>query len=572
MIDIELFLRERYPNFWQRHPRLNRPLVRVLRLLFHEKLFKEFAEQYPHLEGFDFVEEVLRYFDFSYRVWDREVEQIPVRGRVVIIANHPIGSLDGLALIKLIRSVRRDVKVVANEILDSLPPLRPLLMPVNNMGGVTPRRNLEAIHHHLDNEGALIIFPAGEVSRLGARGVRDCEWRSGFLRMAASTRAPILPIFVNGRNSAFFYSLSLLARPLSTLWLVREMFHHAHNCVEIRIGAPVSYDGYQRVDVPLKEKAKLFRRHVYHLGQSKRGVFPVEPAIAHPENRALLREEIRACELLGSTTDGKQIYLFRYQSDSAVMREIARLRETAFRAVGEGSGLPRDMDRYDRHYLHLVLWDDHDLEIAGAYRLCDASVAADRLGENWLYSATLFEYHPEMRHYMQQGLELGRSFVQPRYWGKRSLEYLWYGLGAFLRKHPQYRYLFGPLSISDSYPERAQYLLAHFYGRHCPARQSLASARQPFVVPMHVEEELCQKFPGKDYGAEFTQLKSELMHMNLSVPTLYKQYAEVCDPGGVQFAGFNVDPAFGNCVDGLIVVDLTRLKAIKRERYLGTSD
>lgn len=570
MIDIELFLRERYPNFWQRHPYLNRPLLRVLRLLFHEKLFHDFADQYPHLEGFDFVDEMLRYFDFSYRVSDRELEQIPVRGRVVVVANHPIGSLDGLALIKLMRSIRRDVKVVANDILDNIPPLRSLLIPVNNMGGVTARRSLEALHQHLDDEGALIIFPAGEVSRLGTRGIRDCEWRSGFIRLAAQSRAPVLPIFVNGRNSAFFYSLSLLARPLSTLWLVREMFHHANNCVEMRIGAPISYQSYQRVELPLKEKAKLFRRHVYRLGQGKSGVFPAEPAIAHPEDRALLRTEVRACELLGRTQDDKQIYLFRYQSDSAIMREIGRLRETAFRAVGEGSGLPRDIDKYDRHYLHLVLWDDNDLEIAGAYRLCDASVAADRLGEEHLYSATLFQYQPEMRPYMQQGLELGRSFVQPRYWGRRSLEYLWYGLGAFLRQNPQYRYLFGPASLSAAYPPRAQHLLTHFYRTHFPAPAQLARPRQPFVIPPHVSEELREKFPGASYNGEFAQLKSELMHMNLSVPTLYKQYSEICEPGGAQFVDFNVDPAFGNCIDGLIVVDLARLKPARRERYLGS--
>ncbi|MFA5631678.1 MAG: lysophospholipid acyltransferase family protein [Porticoccaceae bacterium] len=569
MLNVESFLQDRYPNFWHKRPLLARPLARILRMLFHEQEFQQFAAAYPHLKGFDFVEQVLDYFQFSYAVRDTERERIPSRGRVVIVANHPIGSLDGLALLNLVRRVRPDVKVVANDILSTVKPLHNLLLPVDNMGGNTPRKNLDAIQQHLKNDAALIIFPAGEVSRFGPKGVMDGKWRSGFLRIAASCNAPVLPVFVDGRNSALFYALSFLARPISTLWLVREMFKQAKNCVDIRIGEPVSPESYQRLGVPLAEKAQLFRRHVYRVGRDREGIFSTETAIAHPENRALLREEIRRCELLGATEDGKQIYLYHHEPDSTLMREIGRLRELSFRAVGEGTGRRRDIDKYDEHYFHLILWDDQALEIAGAYRLCDARPRPDTDVKDSLYSATLFRFHDGMTPYLAEGLELGRSFVQPKYWGKRSLDYLWYGIGAFLRRHPHYRYLFGPLSISNSYPACAMEMLVYFYSVHFPTRDKLASATLPYAIRPERRKELAQLFPGVDYKEEFTRLKGSLSHMNLSVPTLYKQYPEICHQDGVQFATFNLDPAFGDCVDGLIIVDLDRLKPKKRERYMG---
>lgn len=572
MLNVETFLQDKYPSFYQSHPRLVRPLIRILRMLFREKSFQQFEADYPHLEGFDFVEQVLDYFDFHYSVRDHERLRIPTQGRIVIIANHPIGSLDGLALLKLVRETRSDVKVVANELLYTLKPLHNLLLPVDNMGGNTSRQNFTAIRNHLDNEGAMIIFPAGEVSRLSPQGVRDGKWHSGFLRMAVNSKAPVLPVFVDGKNSVLFYSVSIVAKPLSTLLLVREMFKQARNCVEIRIGEQISYDSYQRINVTIKEKSKLFKRHLYRIGQNRNGIFCTETAIAHPENRALLRDEVKRCELLGKTGDGKLIFLYRYEPNSLIMREVGRLREIAFRAVGEGTGNRRDIDGYDHQYFHLLLWDDDELEIAGAYRICDTTACVDDLGKNKLYSRELFTYTESMKPYLERGLELGRSFVQPKYWGRRSLDYLWYGIGAFLRKNPNYRYLLGPVTLSNAYPEWAMEMLVYFYSRHYPSLQTLAEPSIPYNINSERTQELAEKFPGVDQKSEFAQLKSELAHMDLSVPTLYKQYTEVCEFGGVQFAGFNIDPNFANCVDGLIIVDLARLKASKRERYMSSDN
>jgi putative hemolysin len=486
MISIENFIDSRFPQLQIKRPIFFKTLTLILKQLFHEKEFQLFEKKYPHLGGFDFVEQVLNYFDFNYSVVSSERERIPSSGRVIIVANHPIGSLDGLALLKLVGEVRHDVKVVANEVLAAIKPLQPLLLPVDNMSGNTTRQNLKAIHHHLDSEGAVIIFPAGEVSRFGTKGIRDGKWNSGFLKIGTSTKTPILPIFVDGRNSTFFYSLSFLARPLSTLWLVREMFKQSNHTLKIRIGNAIRFHNYNNVGRNYQERTGLFKEHTYRLQKQKKIIFTDAVAVAHPEERKQLRREIHQCELLGTTNDGKHIYLYHYQTDSSVMREIGRLREISFRAVGEGSGKRRDTDHYDAHYQHIVLWDDQELEIVGSYRIADATKTITEHGVAGLYSSALFDYAPAMDRIFERGLELGRSFVQPRYWGKRGLDYLWFGIGAYLRANPQIRYLFGPVSISNEYNDNAKATLVHLYRHYFSSPAHLARAKHPLIMPTKI--------------------------------------------------------------------------------------
>ncbi len=575
MISMESVIEQRFPGITERKPLVGKTLISFMRFLCHEREFKQFEEQYPHLEGFDFIEQVFNYFDFAFRIKNSEIERIPNSGRVVIIANHPIGSLDGLALLKMVGEIRPDVKAVANEILFAIEPLRSLLLPVDNMTGKTGKDQLRAIRNHLNDEGAIIIFPAGEVSRMGPTGIKDGRWNSGFLRFATSSHSPILPIFVDGKNSIFFYSLSLLAKPISTLWLIREMFKQAKNHVDISVGHLVYPEQYQSLDIPPGAIAKRFKKHIYRLPKRNKpqvGFIPEYEAVAHPENRQRLKREIQQCELLGHTTDGKGIYLFHYQANSVIMREIGRLRELTFRAVKEGTGRRRDTDRFDCYYDHLVLWDDNDLEIAGAYRMANSGkLMAEAGGKNCLYTQTLFNFTPNFTPYLEQGLELGRSFVQPQYWGNRSLDYLWQGIGAYLKKHPDIRYLFGPVSLSHDFPEEAKEMLTSFYNLYFGSQLNLASAKNPFVNHLSVRSSPKITFNGHDYRSEFRLLKQSLSDMGQSIPTLYKQYTELCEPGGAQFVAFNVDKDFSDCVDGLIVVDLETMKPTKRNRYLGTS-
>jgi len=580
MLTVDQVIEKHYPQVLNK-PWLCKPFSMVLRYLLHEREMAEFGENYPHLQGLEFVEQLLEYFNVSYSARDTEKERIPDEGKLVIIANHPIGSLDGLALIKLVSEVRRDIKVVANEMLMDIEPLHNLLLPLNKRQlqqrgnhhdhqqaepqkvDNTTKNQLKKIHSHLDEEGALLIFPAGEVSRVKLQGVRDSRWHTEFLRIATSAKAPILPIFIDAKNSPLFYTVSAVYKPLATWLLVKEMFKQRARHLPIRIGELIPFNAYTTMAIAPDQQAKIFRKHLYRIGNDKPAIFSTQKAIAPPEDRKALAQAIKQCEHLGETSDGKIIYVYRYQGSSPILREIGRLREIAFRAVGEGSNKRRDIDQYDNDYYHLLLWDQNDLEIVGAYRLGDAN-RLTKNNTNQLYSASLFDYDGAMQPYFTQGLELGRSFIQPKYWGKRSLDYLWYGIGAFLKKHPQYRYLFGPVSLSNSFPDAAKDLLIHFYQCYFGSLQTMAHSKSPYRAASIIEA----PFSGTDYKADFSALKTMLANMGVAIPTLYKQYTELCEPGGVQFLSFGVDSDFNNCVDGLVLVDITMLKSKKRERYM----
>lgn len=566
MFSVADVIHKQYPQIAEK-PYLAKPLIYFLRQLLHESDIKAFVEQYPHLTGIDFVEQVLDYFNVTYSVRDAEKQRIPTTGKVVIIANHPLGSLDGLALLKMIHEVRPDVKVLANQMLMSVTALNQVLLPVNNMSGATARHDMDKIKHHLQHEGALLVFPAGEVSRLRPQGVRDSNWRSGFYRIAKQHQAPILPVFIDAKNSPLFYSLSMLYKPLSTVLLVKEMFKQRKAHFPIRIGEIIPVSSYTLPNLPMKTLIKLFKKHLYAVGFDKPVVFQTQTPIAMPENRSqVLRELQEQCESLGQTSDNKAIYLYRHTNSSALMREIGRLREVSFRAVGEGTYHKRDIDQYDSHYFHLILWDQDALEIVGAYRFADAAQLSQAQHETGLYSTTLFDYNEHMQPYFEQGLELGRSFVQPQYWGKRSLDYLWFGIGAFIRKYPKYRYLFGPVSLSDTYPDEAKQLIIAFYSTYFGATRPCAQATIPFVR----KNNETTHFTGTDYKTEFTHFKHVLSSMGYAVPTLYKQYCDIAQREGVTFHGFNIDPDFNNCVDGLVMVDVTQLKPKKYRRYIAT--
>ncbi len=564
---VDNVVEKNLPNVHNK-PWLAAPTKAMLRYLLHEKQCNDIANEYAHLSGVDFVEQILACLNFTYSVPNNEVENIPHEGRVVIYANHPIGSLDALALIKLISQVRPDIKVVANELLMAIKPLHSILLPVRNMTGGTPKQHLDEIHRHLKSEGTVLIFPSGEVSRLRPTGVTDLHWHSGFLKMARACNAPLLPIFVDAKNSATFYGASMLYKPLATLLLVKEMFKQVNQVMPIRIGQLIAKEVVNTQEFPLKTKVKLLKNHLYRIGKNRSPLFTTQNAIAHPEKRSELQSALTQCELLGQTQDNKQIYLYKHQHSSAIMREIGRLREIAFRAVGEGTGKRRDTDKYDNHYLHLVLWDKDDLEIVGAYRFASAKVLHENVGENSLYSQSLFDYKDAFTPYFDQGLELGRSFVQPKYWGRRSLEYLWQGIGAFLVKHPQYRYLFGPVSLSDSLPLQAKEMIVFFYQHHFATDKVLASSFNSYQFTPEKIAQLQLLFNGSDYAENFKILKRTLANMAVSVPTLFKQYGELCDNQGVKFLDFGIDPEFGDCIDGLVLVDVHQLKPIKYQKYL----
>ncbi|TQV88196.1 lysophospholipid acyltransferase family protein [Aliikangiella coralliicola] len=567
MINVDNLLSQQMPKLEQ-IPKLKRTVSQICKKILHEDEINGFLTKHEHLGANEFLDEVMHRLGLSYVVDNWQLENIPTEGKVVIVANHPLGSLDGIALLKLVSQVRSDIKIVTNQILNHLEPLKSFFLPVNNMAGTPSKTQYSAIEQALKSGQAVIFFPAGEVSRYRLSGIRDCHWRSGFLHLAKKTQAPILPIHVGGKNSKFFYGLSLIAKPISILLLVKEMFRKARVTLPITIGEMIPYHAIDSLPPNHKVAAQLFRKHVYALSNGKKLVFDTEKPIAHPQPRRLLKTELENCPLLSTTKDGKQIFLLENAKDTSLLSEIGRLREISFRAVGEGTGLRVDIDEFDTLYQHIVLWDPKVLEIVGAYRV----IQTKEIPLEKIYSSTLFDYQLAFVDIKKRGLELGRSFVQPKYWGKRSLDYLWYGIGAYLTRHPEVRYLFGPVSISAEYSKSLMEWLVYFYGNFYPTKEDYATAKNPFHPTADSAVALEQTFENCNLRDSFKQLKYQLKSFNKTVPTLLKQYTELCEEGGVGFATFNIDPKFNNCVDGLVIVDMQRLLPKKRSKYMPYSE
>ncbi len=570
MLSIEQSLTERLP-WLAHHPAIRRPVAGMLGRLADEDGFNRVLQRVGAVEGFAFVERVLEVLGTSYHFDPREREHIPLDGPLLVVANHPLGMQDALALLQLIGSVRSDVRILGNDWLATVPQLSKLLLPVDVFGKGAASRP-RGIYRALQNGEALIVFPAGEVSRVRADGVRDGRWSDGFARLSARSGAPVLPVHVAARNSAMFYGLSMLAKPLSTAMLPREAVAAGRRRIGFSIGALVSAaELRQRSGGSSEQAARLMRRHVYRVGRHRGLIFGGQVPLAHPEPAEQVAAELSLrAEKLAELADGKQAWLFKGPLDSVVLREIGRLRELTFRKVGEGTGTRRDLDAHDPHYEHLVLWDARALRIVGSYRFGHGGRLIAERGLAGLYTSGLFQYSPALESRLSQGLELGRSFIAPAYWRSRALDQLWQGIGLYLQRHPELRYLFGPVSMSVSLPREAREWIAAAH-RHYFGAPGLAAARQPFVISAEVSRGVRAALQGLDAAAGLGKLKHHLDALGVSLPVLYRQYVDLVEPAGVQFLDFGEDPGFSGCVDGLVMLDLAALKPAKRARYLGAA-
>ena len=555
---------DRWPHWFSGvSGRFTRPLLKHLHRYTRLDRAEQFVADHPHLAGLEFVEGALRHFDVRYCVDDLERQRIPRSGGCLIVANHPLGGLDALALLKMVGDVRRDVRIVANDFLLTLDGLKELLLPVRVFGGRSSPEALRGIDAALQAGAAVIVFPAGEVSRMGWRGIRDRPWRSGFLRFALRHQLPVIPVHVGGRNGLGFYAGAALASPVGTALLPRQIFRRGQRRIEMRIGAAVNLKAEAGDASALRDWARRLQQQVQSLRHVRSGPVGSTEAIAHPAHSDALQTAITGLDVLGETPDGKRILLAPPGASSLVLREIARLRELTFRAVGEGTGQALDWDRFDAWYDQLLLWDPQGCRIIGAYRVGRSADIVARHGWAGLYTASLFDFDERFGELLEGGLELGRSFVVPDYWGTRSLDYLWFGIGAYLRRYPHLRHLFGTVSISAELPQEARDALVSYYRHYYGEPDSLAQARCPYplITPSAMPGEL-------NAEQAFAVLKANLNRLGARVPTLYKQYTELCEPGGARFLAFGVDHGFNDAVDGLILVDLTRLTPRKRQRYL----
>ena len=501
MIQLEQRLQQRFPHWFRgRRGAIARPLLRRIERWSRLDVIDAFLAANRHVRGFAFVAAALQFLDTRYDVDEAALTRIPAKGRLLIIANHPSGALDALALLDAIGRVRRDVRVVANDFLSALDNIEELLLPVR----------------------------------------------------------------IQARNSALFYGASALFKAAGTALLAREMFARRARRIALRIGKP------RRIPAGVDGESLLrdIRRELYALGTRRERTVQADEngpdAIGAAVDPALVRAGVESMRSLGETGDGKQIRVGTLSADAPLLREIGRLREVTFRAVGEGTGRSLDLDAWDSWYEHIVLWDDAASRIAGAYRIARGAPMLAAHGVRGLYTASLFDYADDAIARIAQGMELGRSFVAQEYWGSRSIDYLWQGIGAYLRAYPKVRYLFGAVSISAALPVAAREQIAAHYAHYFGAAAGEVASRRPFAYHAALPRDTTM-----DADTAFRVLRANLDALGAQVPMLYKQYTELCEPGGARFLAFGVDPDFSDAVDGLIEVDIDRMRPKKRQRYLG---
>lgn len=567
-LSVERYFTHNYPSF-ERLPSLARiGIISFFKKLFHEDEINDVLAKNRHLDAFDFIEFVLEYFNIDITISKNQLTRIPSYGRVVIIANHPLGALDSLALLNVIKDVRKDIKIVASNFLSEFKNLDEILIPIENIKGKMHRSSVESIYEALKNEKVVVIFPSGEVSRARPNGIKDTKWKKGFLKIAQNTKSPILPIYIDAKNSKTFYLLSMINKSLATATIPHEMFKYYNKDIAFTIGKSISFENYYIPSIAISDRVKLLRKHFYKIAKKEKGIFQTNNDIALAQNRQELKKELQNAKEIGETIDGKKVYLYANAQENVLIKEIGRLREISFRQVKEGSQKNRDIDDFDYCYEHIILWDDKDLEIVGSYRIVKASEMVDAFGIDGLYTSTLFEHKDEFDKYIPNSIELGRSFIQPKYWNSRALDYLWQGIGSYIKINPDIRYMFGCVTISNSYSDDAIALLVFFYMNYFGSKAKSVEHRESYVISESNKKKFNDLFFKYDYAKDLLILKHELKLMGYSIPTLYKLYSELCDDGGVEFMDFGRDREFENCVDGFLVVDTHKLKPQKKKRYL----
>ena len=557
---------------------LPRPIGSVAASLFGwreaERLYKSLL---PASKDEPLTERLLHRLSVTYRLAERDLQQIPREGPVVIVANHPFGILEGAVLSTALARIRPDIRILANGILSAMPEVRDLLIPVDAMTKAATQRNVQPLRdsiRFLRSGGCLVVFPAGEVSHFQwrKRAVTDSTWHSAVVRIIetlshAGVFISTVPIYISGSNSLLFQTLGLLHPKVRTMLLARELVNKRDQLVELRIGGSIPSKKLLEISTP-EERIEYLRWRTYLLanrpGYKANTSIPLQRAIRSVRPiRAAVPAELLASEVesLGNDaclaqTGGLSVYLAPGHLIPNILGEIGRLREVAFRAAGEGTGKPSDRDRFDNHYLHLFAWDGSKNEIVGAYRLAGTDQTQD------LYTATLFKYGDAFLKRMGPALELGRSFVRLEYQkGFSPLLALWKGIGAYVARNPRYKVLFGAVSISNRYQTISRELMVTFLERHASLNgwMGLISQRNPFG-------KYCAAFP--TFGADLDDLSdvvSDLEPSREGIPVLLRQYLKL----GGKLLGFNVDPEFSDALDGLILVDLTKTESRLLERYLG---
>lgn len=538
-----------------------------------------------------FFMKTLRVMRTSVEIDAECFERFPADGPLIVIANHPYGGIDGVAMGALLASARRDCKLMGNFLLSRIDGMRGSMISVDPFEREgSARSNLAGMREALQwlrGGGCLGVFPAGEVSAFNWRSlsVVDRDWSPHVVPLALRTGATVLPMYFEGRNRLFFQLAGLLHPRLRTLLLAREFCNMQDSVLRVRIGRPIPPEllklmgdsrvttDYLRLQAYALQQPSAEKKPVpgiklpFRAARSSRKLQPIAPA----QLKHRLRREIEGLPESDCLVDHGNFRVFCTEAARIphCLREIGRLREETFRSVGEGTGEAADLDAFDEYYSHLFMWDAGMERVVGAYRIGLVDRIVEERGKQGLYTAKLFKFRGGFLEKLGPALELGRSFISLDYQKKHaSLALLWRGIGEYVVRNPRYKTLFGPVSITNSYDNLSKDLMVHYLREHNFDEELsvLVQARKPPKAKKTMRG-ISLKGMGESLGSvgAVSAVVSGIEEDKKGIPVLLRHYLKL----NGNLLSFNVDPAFSDVIDGLILVDLMKTDPKVLQRYMG---
>ncbi len=509
------------------------------------------------------------------------LENIPEEGPCVIVANHPHGLSDGLMFGDVATRVRSDIRIVVNEFLNCVHGMRPYSITVDVYGGDAARRanmaGMRDILKWLRGGHCILVFPSGSAASWSAQDGRviDDPWQANIASLIRKTGATVVPMHISGQTGWLFQLITRVAKQHRSSLLPREIKRDSRMRHTIRLGKPILPATFDMLpeDEALSDYFRLrsmllrYPQEDATLQQkATRSFAPVE----EPEDGAVLAAEIAAlppeCLCYEQESSGIQVYAAEAAQIPHLLHEIGVQRELTFRAVGEGTGTACDLDDYDQHYIHLFTWDSRASKLVGAYRLGRTDAILEQKGVKGIYNSCFFHIGEGALPLLSQGLELGRAFIVPAYQRlANSLDSLWMGIGRYLVTHPQYRYLYGTVSISNEYSKLSRSLILSYLEQN-KMEESLAGSIRACNPPegLGLLSEDARLLPTALADPRLLgPLVSELEADGKGIPVLLRQYLRL----GGRMAAFNIDEDFGNTLDCFVIVDMKHAPERVLQRY-----
>jgi len=533
-----------------------------------------FAQAQPN-QGPEFVDAILKGCGVDIEFDERELKNIPATGSFIAIANHPYGGIEGMVLLKILCMARHDSKIMANFLLKKIPNLSDYFVAVNPFENIEHSSSISGLKNTLEllaNGTPIGIFPAGEVStfKLDQQQVTDRMWHPVVGKIIAKAKVPVVPIYFHGNNGLLFNLLSMIHPSLRTAKLPSELFNKQGHTIKLRIGKPINVedipDNYNTTKLLNFLRAKTYALGTGLDGEKKifnpRNLFKIKKLpeeIAPETSTGILEKEVVPLRETYRVWIEKNYEVFITPTSVIpnVIREIGRLREVTFREIGEGTNKSADLDEYDIYYHHLFIWDTEAKRIVGAYRIGLGDEIFYSLGKKGFYVAELFKIKEQFMPVLRKSLELGRSFIRKEYQQKPlPLFLLWKGILKYLIDNPRYRYLIGPVSISNTFSQFSKSLIVDYINRNHFDHEmaQYVRPRKKFKVDFSsVDTDILMA--GEDSFKGLDNLISEVETQSMKVPVLLRQYIAL----NAKIICFNIDPKFANCLDGFLVLDLQKV-------------